>query len=242
MITSLPGNIPALWPSDLISFYREQFSSTKRCYMNHECVTRGTMCLSTPLKNWKGREAAAALSIKGCPSMSIGPVFLPNFLGGENSTLSNMSMWEEDDSCLHWLDELALGLEQSGHAFLWVLRSDIAQRQAVVLPEGLEERTKDRALFVKWTPQLKVLGHPSIRQRCMDFKDVDIDDGRLMRREEIKSAVVSVMESEELQKKAAELKEAATKAVMAGGSSFNNITSFINDMFKHAKSQSQRSY
>ncbi|GLJ32700.1 hypothetical protein SUGI_0657880 [Cryptomeria japonica] len=290
MITSLPGNIPALWPGDLISFYREQFTSDliyeALLYESRMCDT-GDYVLVNTFEELEGREAAAALSIKGCPSVSIGPVFLPNLLGGENSTLSNMSMWEEDDSCLHWLDKqrprsvlyvsfgsLALKSQEQ-----LVLRSDIAQRQAAVLPKGLEARTKDRALFVKWTPQLKVLAHPSVGGflthsgwnstlesismgvpmigwpyfadqflNCrfakdvwkvgLDFKDVDIDDGRLVRREEIKSAVVSVMESEELQKKAADLKEAATKAVMAGGSSFNNIISFINDMFKHAKSQS----
>ncbi|GLJ32711.1 hypothetical protein SUGI_0658070 [Cryptomeria japonica] len=304
MITTLPGNIPALWPSDLISFYREQFTSDpihQALLLESRMSDTGDYVLVNTFEELEGREAAAALSNKGCPSLSIGPLFLPNFLRGENSKLSNMSMWEEDNSCLHWLDkqrprsvlyvsfgslalksqeqldELALGLEQSGHAFLWVLRSDIAQGQAAVLPEGFEERIKDRALFVKWTPQSKVLAHPSVGGflthsgwnstlesismgvpmlgwpyfgdqflNCrftkeiwkvgLDFKDVDVDDERLVRREEIKSAVVRVMESEELQKKAKELKEAATKAVMAGGSSFNNINTFIHDMTKHAKS------
>ncbi|GLJ32708.1 hypothetical protein SUGI_0658000 [Cryptomeria japonica] len=72
----------------------------------------------------------------------------------------------------------------------------------------------------------------------LDFMDVDVDDGRLVKREEIQIAVVSVMESEELQKKAEELKEVARKAVMEGGSSFNNINTFINDMLNQAKSQS----
>ncbi|GLJ32697.1 hypothetical protein SUGI_0657820 [Cryptomeria japonica] len=102
----------------------------------------GVYVLVNTFEELEGREAAAALSIKGCPSVSIGPLFLHNFLRGENSTLSNMSMWEEDDSCLHWLDkqsprsllyvsfgslalksqeqldELALGLDQSGNAFV----------------------------------------------------------------------------------------------------------------------------
>ncbi|GLJ32715.1 hypothetical protein SUGI_0658170 [Cryptomeria japonica] len=309
MITSLQGNIPALWPSDLISFYREQFTSDLLyeafLFESRMCDT-GDYVLVNTFEELEGREAAAALSINGRPSLSIGPVFLPSFLRGENSTQSNLSMWEEDDSCLHWLDkqsprsvlyvsfgslalksqeqldELALGLEQSEYTFLWVLRSDIAQGQAAGLPEGLKDRIKDRALFVKWTPQLKVLAHPSVGGflthsgwnstvesismgvpmigwpyfgdqflNCrfakeiwkvgLDFEDVDVDDERLVRREEIKRAVVIVMESKELHKKAKELKEAAMKAVMAGGSSFNNMTTFIHDMLKHAKSQSQPS-
>ncbi|GLJ32698.1 hypothetical protein SUGI_0657850 [Cryptomeria japonica] len=197
MITTLPGNTPALRPSDLFYFYREQFTSDliyeAFLFESRMCDT-GDYVLVNTFEELEGREAAAALSI------------------------NSLALKSQEQ-----LDELALGLKQSEYAFMWVLRSDIAQRQAAVLPEELEERTKDRALFISWTPQLK---------------DVDVDDGRLVRIEEIKLAVMSVMESKELQKKAQELKEAATKAVMAGGSSFSNITTFIHDMLKHAKSQS----
>jgi hypothetical protein len=60
------------------------------------------------------------------------------------------------------LVQLALGLEGSGQPFLWVLRSDIEQGKSRVLPEGFEDRTKDRALFVRWAPQVKVLAHTSV--------------------------------------------------------------------------------
>jgi hypothetical protein len=131
----------------------------------------------------EGRDAVTALSLNGCPALAIGPLFLPNFLHGRDST---SSLWEEDESCVTWLDmkqpasviyisfgslavksqeqlkQLALGLEGTGHPFLWVLRSDIADGKPAVLPEGFEERTKDRALFVRWAPQLKVLAHASV--------------------------------------------------------------------------------
>ncbi|XP_059063745.1 linamarin synthase 2-like [Cryptomeria japonica] len=60
------------------------------------------------------------------------------------------------------LEELAIGLEKSQHPFLWVLRMDIAGGMPATLPEGFEERTKDRGLIVKWAPQVKVLSHPSV--------------------------------------------------------------------------------
>ena len=96
------------------------------------------------------------------------------------------SLLEEDESFLPWLDmqrpssviyasfgslavksqeqleQLALGLEGSEQPFLWVLRLDIAEGKPAVLPEGFEERTKERALIVRWAPQLKVLAHPSV--------------------------------------------------------------------------------
>ena len=32
----------------------------------------------------------------------------------------------------------------------------------MTLPDGFVERTKDRGMVVKWVPQVKVLGHPSV--------------------------------------------------------------------------------
>ncbi|KAL7137652.1 hypothetical protein ABFS83_10G107900 [Erythranthe nasuta] len=77
--------------------------------------------------------------------------------------------------------ELALGLEMSGHRFLWVVRTPQENTAAAYLnnnhvdnnnvktgpleflPKGFLERTKDRGLVVaKWAPQIRVLGHGSV--------------------------------------------------------------------------------
>ncbi|KAH9303134.1 hypothetical protein KI387_014717, partial [Taxus chinensis] len=50
----------------------------------------------------------------------------------------------------------------------------------------------------------------------LDFKDVDVDENRLVTREEVESAVRDLMQNELLRKRAFELKEAAIKAVMPG--------------------------
>ncbi|KAH9303137.1 hypothetical protein KI387_014720 [Taxus chinensis] len=301
MISGLPGNIPDLWPSDLISFYREQCESDaifKALLYEAQQSNEADYVLINTFEELEGRDAAAALSANGCPSLAIGPVFLPKVLQGEETRLG--SMWDEDESCLEWLDkqrpgsvlyvsfgsvavksqqqleELALGLEGSGQPFLWVLRSDIAEGHTPVLPEGFEKRTSDRAFIVNWTPQLKVLAHASVGGflthngwnstlesismgvpllgwpyfgdqflTCrfakdiwkvgLDFKDVDVDDNRLVTREEVESAVRDLMQNEQLRKRALELKEAAIKAVMPGGSSFTNISTFIRDMLEKAK-------
>ncbi|KAK1427099.1 hypothetical protein QVD17_15782 [Tagetes erecta] len=97
------------------------------------------------------------------------------------------------DQCLDWLDkqasksvifvsfgtttsfseqqiiEIANGLEASNHKFIWVVRDadrgDLAKDDIthVKLPQGFEERVKDRGLVVRgWASQLNILAHPSI--------------------------------------------------------------------------------
>ncbi|KAH6761931.1 UDP-Glycosyltransferase superfamily protein [Perilla frutescens var. hirtella] len=54
--------------------------------------------------------------------------------------------------------ELALGLEQCGLPFFWVLN-----RSYEMLPEGFCERVRDRGVvYSKWAPQIKILSHASV--------------------------------------------------------------------------------
>ncbi|KAF8377013.1 hypothetical protein HHK36_030385 [Tetracentron sinense] len=71
--------------------------------------------------------------------------------------------------------EIAMGLEKSGHRFLWVVRNppteDNSKRFSAfeepdldaLLPEGFLERTQGRGLVVKsWAPQVAVLSRESV--------------------------------------------------------------------------------
>nr|WHL35503.1 flavonoid 7-O-glucuronosyltransferase [Scutellaria baicalensis] len=94
----------------------------------------------------------------------------------------------EEHGCLRWLDsqpiksvvflcfgrksvfsakqlkETAIGLEKSGHRFLWSVRNPVDEADLnEVLPEGFMERTKERGFVVKsWAPQKEVLSHDSV--------------------------------------------------------------------------------
>ncbi|KAI4305543.1 hypothetical protein L6164_028904 [Bauhinia variegata] len=69
------------------------------------------------------------------------------------------------------LKEIALGLERSGHRFLWSIRiasEDIFKpieniEHKVILPEGFLDRTRGRGFICGWAPQVKVLGHKAVR-------------------------------------------------------------------------------
>jgi hypothetical protein len=75
------------------------------------------------------------------------------------------------------LNEIAVGLERSGHAFLWAVRAPVAPEAdstkrfegrvdaaaEALLPEGFLDRTRGRGMVVSsWAPQVEVLRHPAI--------------------------------------------------------------------------------
>ncbi|GJM93220.1 hypothetical protein PR202_ga09764 [Eleusine coracana subsp. coracana] len=102
---------------------------------------------------------------------------------------------EKEHECLRWLDaqpdksvvflsfgsmgtfpkkqleEIAIGLEKSGHRFLWVVRTPPGDDYKLgeplpepdlgaLLPDGFLERTKETGLVLKsWAPQVDVLNH-----------------------------------------------------------------------------------
>ncbi|KAL5224207.1 hypothetical protein ABZP36_010846 [Zizania latifolia] len=91
------------------------------------------------------------------------------------------------DECLRWLDdkdpnsvvyvsfgsivhtdpkqvvELGLGLESSGHPFIWVIKNDELYGEAVrQFLQELEARVAGRGLLVRgWAPQVLILSHPA---------------------------------------------------------------------------------
>ncbi|PKA50344.1 UDP-glycosyltransferase 83A1 [Apostasia shenzhenica] len=112
------------------------------------------------------------------------PCILPvgPLLAGNRPEKPTGSFWTPDTGCLEWLDdqpaasvvyvafgsftifsqtqfqELALGLELAEKPFLWVVRPD----SIAAFPAGFAERVADKGRIVGWSPQQKVLAHPSI--------------------------------------------------------------------------------
>ncbi|CAI9786300.1 unnamed protein product [Fraxinus pennsylvanica] len=62
------------------------------------------------------------------------------------------------------LHEIAKGVEISGQKFIWVVRKGKGEDQSENwLPEGFEERTKDKGLIIRgWAPQLLILENKAI--------------------------------------------------------------------------------
>ncbi|KAK4742923.1 hypothetical protein SAY87_000924 [Trapa incisa] len=61
--------------------------------------------------------------------------------------------------------QIALGLEDSGMPFFWVMRAQLgsSDKDRIKLPDGFEERVKGRGIvWSTWAPQLKILAHDSV--------------------------------------------------------------------------------
>ncbi|PKI31232.1 7-deoxyloganetin glucosyltransferase-like isoform X1 [Punica granatum] len=96
------------------------------------------------------------------------------------------NLWKEDKECLKWLDsqkpesvlyinfgsiafltsqqlvEFAMGIANSKHPFLWIIRPDLVDGDTAVLPPEFTSETKGRAFITEWCPQEEVLNHPSV--------------------------------------------------------------------------------
>eukprot|EP01018_Ginkgo_biloba_P038598 Gb_30234 [translate_table: standard] len=306
LITCLPGNIPPLWPMDLLTGFRKEDAIFQILLYEADVQSKADYVLVNSFEELEGPDRVSGLS-QGYPALAIGPVFLAESLIGNAGTAVPIvpSAWKEDSECLKWLDthppgsvlyvsfgsisvlsnlqlqELAFGLKASQQRFLWALRPDAAEgNTSAVLPEGFVEGIRRRGLIVEWTPQRKVLSHPSVggfMTHCgwnstlesislgvpiigwpmradqflncrfakeiwkigMDFDSRSEDENVLVMRDEVETVARALMEGpqgKELRNTAFKLKEAATKAVMPGGSSFTNFNKFEEDMRRRAKS------
>ncbi|XP_018628900.1 UDP-glycosyltransferase 82A1-like [Nicotiana tomentosiformis] len=112
-----------------------------------------------------------------CPQiLPIGPL-------NTHVTIKNVSLWEEDSSCLDWLDkqvvnsvlyisfgswvspigeakvnDLAVALELLKRPFIWVLGPTWREG----LPKGYLERISKQGKIVSWAPQIDVLQHETV--------------------------------------------------------------------------------
>ncbi|KAH6804344.1 hypothetical protein C2S51_032591 [Perilla frutescens var. frutescens] len=179
-VISLSDDIPA-WRREELPWSISVDTETERCIFEMAKQNRAANKVKWNLSNtcYELEPAAAELLRNILP---VGPLHLLD----SNAAASPGNFYREDASCLSWLDnkadgsviyvsfgslavfsqqqldELALGLELSGRAFLWVTRPNLANGSRFVFPDGFLERVGELGKIVQWAPQYKVLSHPSI--------------------------------------------------------------------------------
>ncbi|KAL8556688.1 hypothetical protein ACS0TY_004222 [Phlomoides rotata] len=176
---TLSGDIPA-WGIDELAWSFPQQPKNEKSFLelivNHGGGKTNGDKLLVINTCYELESAACDLNPKSVP---IGPLL-------ESNASSSSNFYPEDASCLNWLDtkppgsviyvsfgsmavvsqqqldELALGLELSGRAFLWIVRWDLAIGSRAVYPDGFLERVSGIGMIVEWAPQEEVLSHPSV--------------------------------------------------------------------------------
>ncbi|XP_028798860.1 UDP-glycosyltransferase 72B1-like [Neltuma alba] len=188
------------------------------------------------------------------PIYPLGPI-LQSELASINETASKCLKWLDNqppNSVLYvsfgsggtlshdQLNELALGLEMSGHKFLWAMRASNGFAYSAYLneqkedpfdylPKGFLERIKDQGFVLpSWAPEIEVLRHGSTQQRMnavMLSEELKIavrpkenanNDGIIVEKEEVSRIVKSVMEGDkgkEINRRIQVFKDAAAKAL-----------------------------
>ncbi|XP_038725203.1 7-deoxyloganetin glucosyltransferase-like [Tripterygium wilfordii] len=119
---------------------------------------------------------------------AVGPLQLLLNQKNEDSSLNSVgwNLLKEEPECLEWLDykepnsviyvnfgsiavmskeqliEFAMGLANSNHYFLWIIRPDQVRGNSEIFPTVFKEKTRDRGFIASWCAQEEVLNHPSV--------------------------------------------------------------------------------
>ncbi|KAL3523920.1 hypothetical protein ACH5RR_016754 [Cinchona calisaya] len=196
MVKSIPGMENLIRRRDLPSFCRvDDLNETTFQIVKHES-RQSPRAQAFILNTFEDLEGPILSHIrKHLPRLyTIGPnhFHLTSRLAAATKTensISSGSLWEEDRSCLAWLDsqptksviyasfgsitvvtreqlvEFWYGLVNSGQRFLWVIRPDSIMGEdsgSQPIPGELQEGTKSRGYMVGWAPQQEVLNHHAI--------------------------------------------------------------------------------
>ncbi|CAL9203613.1 unnamed protein product [Musa hybrid cultivar] len=184
---AVPGCLPIHW-KDLPDMVKDRTTEGYRSLLQQ--LKRYEKAEGILVNSFQEMEPEAAMVLK--EKKSGRP---PVHLVGPLVQTGRPSSSPEESLCLKWLDEqpdasvlyiclgslgvlsrdqvkeLALGLETSGHRFLWVVRRPAdngivggsEDDPASYLPQGFLDRTTESGLVVSfWTPQIQILSHRAV--------------------------------------------------------------------------------
>ncbi|XP_059666346.1 7-deoxyloganetic acid glucosyl transferase-like [Cornus florida] len=192
-IENVPGMEDYLRRRDLPSFCRvgDLADPVLRLVIDEtQNTTRGQALILNTFEDLEGPILAHIRT--RCPKLyTIGPLHLhvkTRLIQETKSSSLNSTtcLWEQDRSCLTWLDsqplksviyvsfgsitpmtkdqvmEFCHGLVNSGKRFLWVIRPDSVKGWEGQIPAEVREGTKERGYIVGWAPQEEVLAHQAV--------------------------------------------------------------------------------
>ncbi|KAF3445130.1 hypothetical protein FNV43_RR14823 [Rhamnella rubrinervis] len=185
---------------------------------------------------------------------AIGPLqLLLNIVPEDPLKPVKYSLWKEESECLQLLDtkesnsavyvnfgsmtpkhlvEFGMGLANSKHLFLWIIRPDLVVGESAILPPEFVNETKGRGLIAKCTYFLLAIHHGPTKYTCKELR-MGMEINKDVKTEEVEKLVRDLMKGEkgkELKKNVMEWKRLAEDATSApNGSS----TKDLDDLVKH---------
>jgi hypothetical protein len=180
--------VPELPPLRVRDLFQTKISSHE---MLREVIARITEtvrnCSGVIINTLEALEPAELQKLRG------GELDLPFLLAAGplhklSSRNTGSSLLDQDYSCIEWLDtqapgsvlyvsfgslaamdsgefvEVAWGLANSGHPFLWVVRPNLVHDTdtSPQLPDGFEDAVRGRGVVIRWAPQQEVLAHAAV--------------------------------------------------------------------------------
>ncbi|RZC93431.1 hypothetical protein C5167_026044 [Papaver somniferum] len=186
----IPGMEGIMRLKDFPSFMRTTDPEATMLTVNIEHVSLASRANGLILNTFEDLEPNVLKTIRSTyphEVFTIGPIHLLEHQIQESESKSiGSSLWKEDASCLEWLNqwepnsvvyvnygsiavmtahqltELAWGLANSKHPFLWIIRPDIVSGDSAKVPQEFLEETKGRGMIASWCQQEQVLAHSSI--------------------------------------------------------------------------------
>lgn len=178
---------------DIPSFIRTTEADELIFKLTMDALDRANHASATIIHTAEALEADVLNALSGMfshPIYAIAPfhLLLDRIPQQHNHLNLSCNFWKEDPECLQWLNskepnsvlyvnfgsvlflsqqqltEFAIGISNSNHSFLWIIRSDLVSGggDTAVLPSEFLEGTKGRGFTTTWCSQEEVLKHPAI--------------------------------------------------------------------------------
>nr|UHB15568.1 UDP-glycosyltransferase [Paris polyphylla] len=171
------AQVPGFMLTPNMQMFREEMFRTEEAADG--VVVNSSDDLEPPYKEWYEKTI-------GKKVWTIGPMSMYNRNASEMALRGNKAAID-NDRCLSWLDsmtpssvlyvsfgslvrttitqliEIGLGLEASGHPFIWVIKGSEKMSEVEEWLKEFESRTSERGLIIKgWAPQVMILSHQAV--------------------------------------------------------------------------------
>ncbi|XP_002518722.4 uncharacterized protein LOC8288161 [Ricinus communis] len=184
VIPNLPREIK-LTRNQLPEFVKEETSFSDYYRKVKEAEAKSYGVLVNSFYELEPTYADHYRNVLGIKAWHIGPISLCN---SNNQDMLNRGKEAsiDENECLEWLNskkpnsvvyicfgslanfvssqllEIAMGLEDSGQQFIWVVKKSKSNEEDW-LPDGFEERMKEKGLIIRgWAPQVMILEHKAV--------------------------------------------------------------------------------